>query len=214
MHPSLLLNGVLFGLGAAIPIGPVNVEIARRTLRGGFAAGVALGCGAVTIDVAYCVLYAAGVAQLVNQSIVYRPLGIAGILMLLYLGIMSLRGAREAGRIDVIGSPAVPSIHGAYLTGLLMTATNPMTLAFWFTVLPGMAGTITAQPGRDLPIICLGVFIGAIGWVCFFAGLLSLAGRFRKPWWMIAADEIGGFILLGLATWRFCVVMEDLYNAI
>ena len=36
-----IANGVLIGLGAAVPIGPVNVEIARRTLRSGWAAGVA-----------------------------------------------------------------------------------------------------------------------------------------------------------------------------
>ena len=34
----LLGNGLLLGLGAAAPIGPVNVEIARRTLRHGPAA--------------------------------------------------------------------------------------------------------------------------------------------------------------------------------
>ena len=30
----IFLKGVILGLGAAVPIGPVNVEIARRTLRG------------------------------------------------------------------------------------------------------------------------------------------------------------------------------------
>ena len=43
MHRALLLQGILIGLGAAVPIGPVNVEIARRTLRGGFLAGLFLG---------------------------------------------------------------------------------------------------------------------------------------------------------------------------
>ena len=199
MHQSLLLNGVIFGLGAAMPIGPVNVEIARRTLRGGFLAGAALGCGAVTVDVTYAILYSVGVAQFTKNSAIYWPLAVAGVAMLAYLGVMSLRGAREAGRFDVIHQPALPSIHGGYLTGLLMTATNPMTIAFWFTVLPALAGQITEQPRRDLPIICAGVFIGAFGWVAFFAGLLSLAGRYRKPWWMTAADEFGGVMLLGLA---------------
>jgi L-lysine exporter family protein LysE/ArgO len=202
LHPywTLLLNGVLFGLGAAVPIGPVNVEIARRALRGGFWAGVALGCGAVTVDVSYTVLYAIGVARLTDNPVVYWTLAGAGVAMLGFLGVMSLRGARGVWRAgDLLDQSAIPSLHGGYLTGLLMTATNPMTIAFWFTVLPALAGTITTQPRRDLPIICVGVFLGAIGWVLSFSALLGFAGRFRKPWWMTAADEFGGVMLLGLA---------------
>ncbi|HEY2589318.1 MAG TPA: hypothetical protein VGI81_26470, partial [Tepidisphaeraceae bacterium] len=52
----LIGRGIALGIGAAVPIGPVNVEIARRTFRGGFPAGFALGCGAVTVDVSYAIL--------------------------------------------------------------------------------------------------------------------------------------------------------------
>ena len=41
-----LSRGILLGWGVAVPLGPVNVEIARRTLRGGFRAGFFLGMGA------------------------------------------------------------------------------------------------------------------------------------------------------------------------
>ena len=40
-------RGILLGWGVAVPLGPVNVEIARRTLRRGFRAGFFLGMGAV-----------------------------------------------------------------------------------------------------------------------------------------------------------------------
>ena len=43
----LLLNGIGLGLGAAAPVGPVNVEIARRTIRLGRRAGLALGWAGV-----------------------------------------------------------------------------------------------------------------------------------------------------------------------
>ncbi|MGH7180233.1 MAG: LysE family transporter, partial [Tepidisphaeraceae bacterium] len=81
----------------------------------------------------------------------------------------------------------------------MMTGLSPMTLAFWFVVLPKWAGEFTKRPAHDLPIIVLGVFIATIGWVIFFAGLLSLAGRRRRRWWLVAADEVGGVMLLGFA---------------
>jgi threonine/homoserine/homoserine lactone efflux protein len=194
-----LVQGVLCGLGAAIPIGSVNIEIGRRTLRWGFSAGFFLGCGAVTVDVAYALAYSVGLARYIDSLGLYWPMTIAGIALLSWIGIASLRSAHRALHRELLDDAPAGSPHGGYLTGLLMTATNPLTLGFWFTTLPALAGTITVQPQRDMPIICIGVFVGALSWVILFAGLLSLAGRFRRPWWMAAADVIGGLMLLSLA---------------
>jgi threonine/homoserine/homoserine lactone efflux protein len=196
---TLLIKGILCGLGAAVPIGPVNVEIARRALRAGFGPALALGCGAVTVDVIYCIAAAAGAIRLSDNPWIYWPIASVGVGFLTYLGVMSLRGARAAGRAHLMDRSNQPTVSGGYLTGLFMTASNPMTLAFWFTVLPALAGSIAEHPRRDLPIICAGVFLGTIGWVLSFAGLLGFAGRFRQPWWLIAADEVGGTMLLTLA---------------
>ncbi|HWP41209.1 MAG TPA: LysE family transporter, partial [Tepidisphaeraceae bacterium] len=145
----LLQFGVILGLGAAAPIGPVNVEIARRALRQGFAAAVALGCGAVSVDLSYTILSAAGVTRFTHNPWIYWPLALTGTGVLVFLGISSLRGARSAAR-QPLANPGNDragncsgwrALLGGYVTGVLMTATNPMTVAFWFTVLPALAGT-------------------------------------------------------------------------
>ena len=232
-----ILKGLLLGLGAAAPIGPVNVEIARRTLRGGFWRGFALGCGAVTVDVLYAVVTGLSLQRFFDRPAVVVPLTVAGILLLLYLAFLSLRAALRDLRadpldpldpLDPVVAAATPSpsprssAHGAYLTGVLMTLLNPMTLAFWFTVVPTMAGSTAGaanaaantEAGRfDLPMICAGVFIGTVGWVVFFAGALNLAGRGgtspaagrRRRWLAAGADLAGGVTLLGFclaAVWR------------
>ena len=74
-----------------------------------------------------------------------------------------------------------------------------MTLAFWFSVVPATAGAITQDAGRELPMICAGVFIGTLSWVCCFAGMLSYAGKRRRNWWLSTADGAGGIVLLGFA---------------
>lgn len=199
MPAALLVTGIACGLGAAIPIGPVNVEIARRSLRSGFRAGAAIGLGAVTVDVAYSCLYAIGAQNVATLPAIYWTLAVVGIALLIYLGVSSLWEAWKGSENSRLETPSKPVLLGGYGTGLLMTATNPMTLAFWFSVLPALAGRISEHPRRDLPIICLGVFLGAMTWVLFFSGLLGLAGRFRRPWWLRVADAVGGAMLLGLA---------------
>jgi threonine/homoserine/homoserine lactone efflux protein len=96
-------------------------------------------------------------------------------------------------------SPKRPSVHGGYLTGLLMTLSNPMTLIFWFAVVPAQMGQITDKPAHDLPAVCVGVFLATLGWVIAFAGAVSVAGRFRRNWWLVVADAAGGAALVALA---------------
>ena len=207
---ALFAKGILLGLGAAAPIGPVNVQIARHALRDGFRPGFALGCGAVTVDVAYAVLASVGAERLARVPQVEWGLRIGGIIFLTYLGVMCLRGERQAWRADPIaaapgvprgGAPRhpAPAAGRAYVTGLLMTLLNPMTLAFWFIAVPAFAGPVSDGTSGGLPAVCSGVFVGTVSWVVFFAGLLALAGRRRRNWWMAAADAAGGAALLVFA---------------
>ena len=202
---SVIARGIGLGLGAAVPIGPVNVEIARRTLRGGFFAGFALGCGAVSIDVTYAIVSSLSWAQLLMRRQVLLPVSLGGVVFLMYLGFLSLRGAVRDWRADYLQAAALaPSarggyLSGAYVTGVLMTLLNPMTLAFWFLAVPGQVASFTKDAGGSLPMICTGVFIGTILWVVTFAGILSRARRWRKTWWIAAADATGGLILFGFA---------------
>ena len=195
-----LLSGIALGLGAAVPIGPVNVEIARRTLTRGFGAGFALGCGAVTVDVTYAILTSLGAGWLIDRAVFYWPFAIGSIALLLWLSIKSFESARLANRRELIVTTDAQALRGAYITGVAMTFINPMTIAFWFAVVPGFAGATSSElTSAQLPIMCVGVFAGTIGWVVAFVSLLYMAGRYRKRWWLVVADELGGTLLLAFA---------------
>ena len=199
----LIAKGIALGLGAAVPIGPVNVQIARRTLRGGFGDGFVLGCGAVTADVIYAVMSSIGLGRVAEWEGVRWTLRVAGVALLAYLAVTCLRGEREAFRLDPVAAASADAAPGttisAYLTGLAMTLFNPMTLAFWFVAVPALVGSVAEDVAQDLPLVCVGVFIGTLGWVVVFAALLALAGRYRRNWWLAFADAAGGTMLLVFA---------------
>jgi L-lysine exporter family protein LysE/ArgO len=238
-----LARGILLGWGVAVPLGPVNVEIARRTLRGGFRAGFLLGMGAVSVDVMYAAVSSLSLARVLTAPGVSRVIGVAGVLLLIYLAAMSFVAAkrdlaadriREAGSEDSpagsgesissatgdlpagaaaaegarVGQPPAAhkhqadrsrSAHSAYLTGVLMTLFNPMNVVFWFTVVPGQATGLGTGGGKGLWVVAAGVFLGTASWVVAFAGLLAWAGRYRRTWWIAAADATGGAILFAFA---------------
>ena len=206
---TLLAKGVALGLGAAVPIGPVNVQIARRALREGFWQAFALGCGAVTADVVYAVLTSLGVRRVFEMPAVEWTVRVGGILLLSYLALLCLRSEREAWRTDPIAGAGGRSgadsrqprgsLRAAYVTGLAMTLFNPMTLAFWFVAVPALVGSVADDVAQELPLVGAGVFIGTVAWVVTFSAGLALAGRYRRNWWLAAADAAGGFALLVFA---------------
>ena len=201
---AVVAEGVALGLGAAVPIGPVNVQIARQALRSGFKPAFSLGCGAVTVDVVYAVMAGVGLERVARSGAVEWLLRVGGVGLLTYLGVMCLRSEREAWRFDpiarndTIAAPR-PSAAGAYATGLFMTLLNPMTLAFWLIAVPALAGPVGGGERRHLPLICSGVFAGTITWVVVFAGVLAFAGKYRREWWLPLADAAGGAALLVFA---------------
>jgi len=209
----LFLNGLALGLGAAAPIGPVNVEIARRTLRFGRRAGFLLGCGAVTVDVGYAVVTSsASVALQRVHQIRWLNIGltVAAAIFLSYLAFLCLRSAAR-GHVAVVESPngsGPPLARGKwsdYVTGLLMTSLNPMTLGFWFVAVPGAVGEQSGKNGLGLPVVCAGVFLGAFSWVCCFTWLVGHLKTFGGQRWLRWIDLTGGLLLLAFALgaiWR------------
>ena len=200
MLAASLIKGILLGLGAAAPIGPVNVEIARRSIRAGWPAGFLLGLGAVTVDVSYIILLGLGFQPLLRFPGLKIILAIGGVLLLGYLGIMSLRSARRDYHRGLPEDGNQP-VRRNYLTGLAMTSLNPMTLAFWFLVVPTYASDIRT----DLPLLAIGVLIGTVSWVVFFSTVMSLAGKIARRKALFLADACGGLVLLGFAAltiWR------------
>src|SRR6267142_1879038 len=195
----ILWKGITLGLGAAAPIGPVNVEIARRAIRGGFWCGFLLGLGAVTVDVTYVVLASFSVRLFLDRPRIMLGMGVAGGAFLILLGVECLRGARKQWK-EPEGEGGPPPRRN-YLTGVVMTALNPMTLAFWFFA-PKMTGV---KEGGEMPLLCAGVAVGTFLWVCFFAALMSAAGRKGKQRAVALATLAGGLTLLGFggrAIWQ------------
>jgi len=203
----IFAKGALFGLGAAIPIGPVNVELLRRALSQGWRAGVCLGLGAVSVDVVYaCIaVTATGLGGLAEVAWVFWGLAVGSAVLLGYLGWGSmaagLRAYREKGESGVWGATEARKperLTKIYFTGVAMTAVNPMTLVFWFVSLPGQAMT-QGIGGGQLAYLAGGVFTGTVAWVLGFSTVIAVLGRWRKPWWVVAADVVGGLVLWGFA---------------
>lgn len=135
MSLEFLVKGLLIGFSIAAPVGPIGLLTIRRTLAAGWASGFATGMGAACADAVYGAAAAFGLAA-VSAALVAQQfwLRIAGGAFLLYLGARTFLAAPAERTIAGDGR----AIAGAWLSSLLLTLTNPMTILSFVAVFAGL----------------------------------------------------------------------------
>lgn len=191
------LFGIVLGWGAAIPIGPINVEITRRNLTFGTPYGLALGAGACLADVTYLVLLGAGLLIFLDNPSVMRLSSVIGALILIWFGIKAFRAVPS-----VIENNQLPSgsmfKHGVH--GYLLTLINPYTVLFW----AGVSSQVSIQAqGSEQAVLYagIGVLMGTLSWVCFLNGLLHVTRHRLSTHVIRHLNHLGGIILLMFAAY-------------
>lgn len=196
----LLVSGAMVGVALAAPIGPINIEIVRRSLERGFWPGWMLGLGALTVDGAYALLAVTGFAQFAIHRGPRIALYLAGGLMLAWMGWVSLREARRPPHVE---SPPTTLRRGrSYLIGMAMAALNPMGIVYWLTVGAGLAANAVQRVGREgAPVMVAGVMLGILCWVTFLASVAHVSRAWvtgRKIGYVSGAS---GLVLIGFGAW-------------
>lgn len=190
----ILAQGMIVGLALAAPVGPINIEIVRRGLAGGFFSGWLVGIGAMTADVIFCALIVTGAARFAESPRLQAPMFLAGAAVLLYLGIAGLRSVMSGGEIDT--EPA--SGARSYATGFLMAISNPMGLVYWLSIGSAMIASAIATAGAGAgPMLVIGVLVGISIWATVLAGLTTLGRAWVSPAVMRGVSAVGAVVLLG-----------------
>jgi len=110
---TLLATGFLLGWSVAWPPGPINAEIARRCLAGGFWAGFSLLVGACSGDALWAVLVSLGIGVLFVAPLARSIMGFVSVALLVALSLVFLRGAWRASIAAPRRRRTAPSTRGA-----------------------------------------------------------------------------------------------------
>jgi threonine/homoserine/homoserine lactone efflux protein len=194
MDAELLVRGLVIGMSIAAPVGPIGVLVIRRTLAAGRIAGLVTGLGAATADALYGCVAGFGLTfisvLLIGQ---HFWVGLIGGLFLCYLGIRTFLAApaeRAAGA-------TAPGLLRSYLSTLLLTLSNPMTILSFAAVLAGLGiGGAEASYGAAA-LLVLGVFAGsALWWLILSSGVSAVRLRLT-PGALRWVNRLSGAVLIG-----------------
>jgi len=153
-----ILEGFLLGLGAAVPIGAINILIMNYALQN-YKSAVAIGMGAMSSDIVYLLAIMFGVATFLDNEIWRTLLGVLGSL---FLGYMAYSIFKERKKQLNTSSLVVSkkSLIKFYLQGFILTFINPYTIAFWLSI----AGYISNQ-NLDAKFVIVGMLSAITLWI-------------------------------------------------
>lgn len=196
MEKYSLLQNILLGLTLAAPIGPVNLEIIKRGLHSGFKQAFLTGAGAMCADTTYLILIFFGLTSFLNFVFMKIFLGIAGSLILIYLGVMStIVVFRKA---DATENKPHRLFKTSFVSGYVLAISSPMTIVWWTGVFGALLAAQTqTQTNISAFFSCLSILLGCFLWVFFLALALHWGKKIINEKFIRFITLIAGLFLIG-----------------
>jgi len=176
----LILSGILVGLIAAVPIGPVNLICVRRTFAFGPLNGFVSGLGAALGDGVFAAINGLGLTWVADMIEGYATvIELIGGAMLVFFGFRAFRSSflpkldddGETMRADGGGR----TLLGAIASTFALTVTNPATLLAFTAMFAGLGGLAGgAGSYSDAAFVVAGVVGGSTGWWLVLTSLIGL----------------------------------------
>lgn len=193
-----VLLGLIIGVLAAVPIGPVNVFIVSQTLKRDLLHGILGGLTAAFLDFLYCL---AAIIGIIHISINVKPflpfMKLLAAALLAVLGVRLLRQAKSFPDKKTNQSQIFTS-HRPVFGVLLLYVTNPTLTIFWL----GIGGFVTTHAwvmntGWPPYIFALACGLGGSVWYLLLVSYFSKHQEKLRP-------KTFGKVLTGLAIVLFC----------
>ncbi|MBO5803640.1 MAG: LysE family transporter [Bacteroidales bacterium] len=193
-----LIKGIIVGLGASIPLGPIGILCIQRTLSKGKWSGFATGMGAAISDIIFSAIALLGLAFVNDFLTTYREwvmLFGGAIVAGFGLKIFITNPIKQIKRVQEGNHQYIQDFASSFI----MTITNPGAI---FLII-GMFAFIGIDSGSYefglvLAPALLGVFIGTLGWWFTLSTVINMfRNKFRLKQ-LLVTNWIAGTIIMAI----------------
>lgn len=195
----VFLKGVVIGIVASAPMGPVGVLCIQRTLNKGRAYGLVTGVGAAFSDILYALLTGYSLNLLYdvisNPTTVYWMQLIGAIIMFIF-GVHTFRSNPVRNTRNVSRNKSSLLLNG--VTGFFITLSNPMIVLLFVALFSPFDFVIPEMTAWAQVVGYLAIFAGAMLWWFFITYLVNKLGkRFDVRGIAIINKVVGGVVMVG-----------------
>lgn len=195
---TLFAAAVVLGFVFNAAPGAVFAETVRQGVRGGFRPALAVQVGSLVGDALWAVLGLAGVGLLVQSAALRTPIGIAGVVYLLWLAWDAWRAADQEFSVQPDGR--VPGKRRALRTGVVLSVTNPQNIAYWAALGSAMGAVGVHQPSpAQYGVFFAGFMTSSVLWCFICAALVDRVFRSVGQHWARITYRACAIAFLALA---------------
>lgn len=192
MEINFFSKGLAIGFSIAAPVGAIGLLSINRTLSQGRLVGFVSGLGAATADGIYGCIAGFGLTFFSNFLIEQQFwLRLIGGIFLCYLGIKTFISKTTRQEVEVNKSGLIE----AYLSTLILTITNPLTILSFIAVFAGLGLANTNTDYISAAVLVLGVFLGSACWWFILSGGVSLIRNKLNSRIFQLINQVSGLII-------------------
>ncbi|SFG00410.1 LysE family translocator [Prevotella sp. KH2C16] len=193
----LIFKGILIGIIASAPMGPVGVLCIQRTLNKGRWYGFVTGVGAAVSDIIYALFTGLGMSfmmNLINDPTNLFWLKIIGSVVLLVFGIYCYR-SNPTRKIHASSNNKGTLWHNG-ITAFLITFSNPLIIFLFIATFAQFTFVIPHKP-IEMTLGYLSIVGGALLWWFGLTWLVDkIRGKFDNNGILIINKVIGCVVIL------------------
>ena len=203
-----IVVGLLAGFLGAIPPGPINVTVIRKSSQGDVKGGLKVALGGALIDTLICGLIGLGFGWLL--AVVMTKTAVKMVLALFLVGyglkilLVDRKREEENGASGADGGPSLPEAHARkagfnlpFLVGILQGAANPALFVNWTLLTGFLVGhrLLSTGPGPAAGF-ALGIGLGVFSWFLVLAKLVERLRNHPAGEWIRKSTTVAGVLLV------------------
>ncbi len=208
-----VIKGLIIGILASAPMGPVGVLCIQRTLNKGRMHGLVTGLGAAFSDIIYALITGYGLSfiyDFINNRTTLFWLQLVGAILLFVFGVYTYRSnpAKNTRKVSRNRSSLVQNC----VTGFFITLSNPLIILLFVAIFTPFKFMLPEQPFHYQLIGYISIFAGAFLWWLFITYFVNkLRSRFDvKGIWII--NRIIGAVVMTASFIGAVLILTGIYS--
>ena len=208
----LMVKGLLIGIFASAPMGPVGILCIQRTMRKGKHYGMATGAGEAISDIFYALMTGFGMSFMMDFIDDQRNLfwlKLVGSIMLLLFGIWTLQSDQKKIVRPPQNSKGKGTLFHNFLTAFFLTISNPLIIFLFIALYNMLTFVIPDQP----LMMCVGYISIMVGAMMWWYGLTYVLTKAKKSFGVrgiIRLNQTIGWVVVIVAVSYACMTIFHL----
>ncbi len=209
MFLEYLWQGIIIGLSASIPLGPIGVLCIQRTLNKGKISGFISGLGAAAADGFYAIVAGFSISVIIDSLTEYQLyLRIIGGLVLLVMG-YKLLAANPGVQLRKQLQKKSKGLFGDFISIFALTVSNPITIFVFAAVFAGFGIVDKESQFSSVITLIIGVLTGSIIWWFTLSSIVSIFRNKFKLRRMLIINRVAGVLVILFGLFIFGTLFFD-----